>query len=100
MVLPLPETKESFFERLRRAEKGGTRIRFHPLHGSYAVCREPEGWSVRTMEVDPAEAEAYLEKHGIFMPEHAAKIAKPGAIVFEAPTMDALIAELDQRWPL
>ncbi|MBO6934200.1 MAG: hypothetical protein JJ863_04475 [Deltaproteobacteria bacterium] len=100
MVMPLPESKEAFFARLREAEEGGTLIRFHPQFGSYAVTREPAGWAVRRMEVDAAEAEAYLAKHGIFMPEHAAMIAKPGKAVLEVPTMDALIAALDARWPL
>jgi len=100
MVLPLPESKEAFFERLRVAERGGKLMRFHPLHGRYAVCREPEGWSVRHMVVTPEEAEAYREKHGIFMPEHADKISKPGDVVLEAPTMEALIEALDARWPL
>ncbi len=100
MVMPLPESKEAFFERLRKAEKGGRLMRFHPQFGSYAVTREPEGWAVRRMEVDAAEAEAFLAEHGIFMPEHAAMIAKPGTLVLEAPTMDALIEALDARWPL
>lgn len=100
MVMPLPESKEAFFERLRKAEGGGTLIRFHPQYGSYAVCREPEGWTVRRMVVDPAEAKAYLEEQGIFMPEHAARIAKPGESVLDAPSMNALIEALDARWPL
>ena len=100
MVMPLPESKEAFFERLLEAEGGGAQMRFHPQHGSYAVCREREGWAVRRMVVDPEEAKAYLEEHGIFMPEHAARIAKPGEVVLEAPSMDALIESLDARWPL
>jgi len=100
MVMPLPESKEAFFDRMRKAAKDGELMRFPPAFGSYAVCRESEGWSVRHMVVSPAEAKAHLETHGIFMPEHEATIAKPGEVVLEAPTMEALLAKLDARWPL
>ncbi len=75
-------------------------VRFNPQYGSYAVCREPGGWAVRRMEVHAADAEAFRAEHGIFMPEHAAMIAKPGKLILEAPTMHALVEALDAGWPL
>lgn len=102
-MAPRPlETREQFIERLRRvAELERVELRFGGHHFTHAVCRDAGPWTLRRLELDPSEAEAYLEKHGTFMPEHAEMLSKPGAVLLEADTLDELIAALArQPWPL
>lgn len=101
-----PESKQDFFARLRQAvaeaEDGeDLELRFGHHHFSHALCREGSRWLVRRLEHDADAAAAYLAEHGTFMPEHAEMLAKPGAVVHEAGSLDELIAALDRgRWPL
>lgn len=101
MAPRLPETFESFALRLPNAIAQGKReVRFGGHHFSHAVCLEEGVFRVRRLETSKEEAEAYLAEHGIFMPEHNEAIAKARTLVFEAASLDELLATLKQRWPL
>jgi hypothetical protein len=96
-----PESFEAFLSRLQEAiTNGGTQVRFGKNHHSHAVCVEEGVFRVRRLEVTPEEAKAYLDEHGIFMPEHSEMISKPRTLVFEEPTLEALTAVLEKHWPL
>lgn len=101
MAPRLPESFESFATRLPSAlAQGQTEVRFGGHHFSHAVCLEAGVFRVRRLETTKEEAEAYLAEHGLFMPEHNEAIAKPRTLVFEAASLDELLATLKQRWPL
>ncbi len=103
-MAPRPlESKPEFFARLRAvADQAEVQLRFGGHHHTHAVCRAGGGrWTVRRLELAPGAAEAYLNQHGMFMPEHAEMLAQPGAIVLEAETLAELIAKIDgQPWPM
>lgn len=102
-MAPRPlESRESFVARLRRAAADGrTEVRFGAHHFTHAACLEDGVWRVRRLEHTREEAEAFLKQHGRFMPEDAEDLGRPRTLVFEAPTVDALVAELGKRpWPL
>ena len=95
-----PESFEAFTARLERAlADGATEIRFGRYHHDRAVCVEDGLYRVRRLETTQEEAEAYLRKHGIFMPEHNELISKPRTLLFEAASVDALLARLKDGWP-
>lgn len=88
-----PESFDAFVARLRAAiAGGGVVVRFGQYHPSHAVCVEEGSVRVRRLEHTAEEAEAYLTQHGIFMPEHAAQISRRRTIVFEAPSVDAVVS--------
>ena len=96
------ESREAFLVRLRAAvAEGATDVRFGQYHFTHAACFEGDVWRVRRLECAPEDAEAYLAEHGIFMPEHAEVLSKPGEIVFEAASLDEVERALcDRAWPL
>ena len=103
-MAPRPlEPREAFVARLRRAAaEGRTELRFGAHHFSHAACLEAGTWRVRRLEYTREEADARRAANGgRFMPEDAEDLGQPRTLVFEAPTLDALIAELEKRpWPL
>lgn len=102
-MAPRPlESRESFIVRLRQAaELGSVELRFGGHHFTHAVCRDAGTWTMRRLELDRAEADAYREQHGTFMPEHAEMLSKPGAVVLAADSLDDLIAALERLpWPV
>lgn len=96
-----PESLDAFLARLsERAATGVEVIPFGQYHHSHAVCREGELWRVRRLEHTSEEAEAYLAEHGYFMPESAEAISKPRTLVFEASSLQELVAMFRERpWP-
>ena len=76
-------------------------VPFGAHHFTHAACREDGAWRVRRLEFTTEEAEAYRKANdGMFMPESAEEISKPRTLIFEAPTLEALVAELQKRdWP-
>lgn len=102
-MAPRPlESRESFLVRLKRdAAAGRTEVRFGAHHFTHAACLEDGVWRVRRLEFTREESDAFLKEHGHFMPEDAEDLGKPRTLVLEAPTLDALAAELGKRaWPL
>lgn len=102
-MAPRPlESRDQFATRLKReAADGATEVRFGAHHFSHAACLEAGTWRVRRLEYTREQAEAFMKQHGHFMPENAEDLGRPRTLVFEAPTLDALIAELEKRaWPL
>ena len=97
-----PESRVHFFRRLRSAiAQGQTEVRFGYHHFSHAVCVEDGLFRIRKLELTAAKANAYLEQHGAFMPEHAEALSTPGELVFEGASLDAVVEELDKSgWPL
>ena len=92
-----------FIARLRQAVASGAReVRFGGHHFSHAVVAEDDRWRVRKLVLDRATADAYLKKHGHFMPENAENLSEPGEpVVFEAADLDGLIALLQTaKWPM
>jgi hypothetical protein len=99
MAPRLPETFEAFEARARQAlEKGQAQVRYGLHHHSHALCSEDGVFRVRQLETTAEEAEAYLKEHGIFMPEHNEEIAKPRTLLFEASTLDEVLAWIGSRW--
>lgn len=89
-----PETLAQFEIRLRRAiDQGKTEIRFGKYHHDHVVCLGKQ-LELRRLELDPAEAEAYRTKHGVFMPEHAEALKKPGPILQTSPTLEDLLQRI------
>jgi len=95
------ETKPEFLKRLKRdAAAGQNVVPFGAHHFTHAACREDGAWRVRRLEYTQEEADAYLKANGMFMPESAEEISRPRTLVFDAPTLEALIAELETHaWP-
>ncbi len=77
-------------------------FRFGSPHHTHVVVHEDGWWRVRRLTLDPDKARAYLEKHGMFMPEHAELLSEPGPqVVLEAASLPALIAAIEVAvWPL
>lgn len=100
MAPRLPESLSSFRARLAQAAaRGATEVRFGLHHASHAVVADGERWVVRALVVDPAEAAAFLEQHGRFMPEDAETISRPtGAVVLDAPDVPTLSERLGPLW--
>lgn len=89
-----PESMERFLARLRAGAPrlATTPVRFGSPHHSHAVVQEGASFRVRQLVLSKEKAEAYLAKHGIFMPEHAALISEPtGRVELEASSLDELI---------
>lgn len=104
-MAPRPlETKAQFVDRLRRTWKadGSARVGLGGHHWTHGVVLEGGVLRVRRLVLDRAKADAYRQQHGMFMPEHAEDLSEPtGAVVYEATTLDALIALVEAGpWPL
>jgi len=97
-----PESRQDFIARLReRAAAGDDEIRFGRHHFTHAACREDDVWRIRRLEFSQADADAFREEHGMFMPENAEAISKPTTLVLEAASLDDLVSQiLDGPWPL
>jgi hypothetical protein len=94
-----PESFESFEARLRAAlARGVGVVRFGRHHHDRAVCAEDGRLWLRRLEVSDADAAEHLRVHGHFMPEDAEQIARPGALVFEAEDVEALLDHLRAAW--
>lgn len=92
------ESRDAFITRLKQAAAAGqTQVRFGAHHFTHAACLEGGVWRVRRLEHTREEADAYLKEHGYFMPESAEAISRPRTLVFEAPTLEALVAEFEKR---
>lgn len=79
---------------------GDLQVAFGGHHMTHVVCLEDDVVRVRRLEVSQADADEYIAQHGIFMPEHAEEISKPGAVVLEATTIDAIVELLRAgSWP-
>jgi len=96
-----PESLEAFFERLeRQVGKGEIEVRFGQYHATHAVCLEDRVFRVRRLELSQEEAHAYLEEHGVFMPEHAEFLSKPGTLIHEVASLKDLKSWFkSQSWP-
>lgn len=98
------ETKAEFVQRLRRCWRadGGARVGLGTHHWTHGVVLEEGKLRVRRLVLEKARADAYLKEHGMFMPEHAERLSEPtGAIVYEAQTLDELVALIEAGpWPL
>lgn len=99
-----PHPIESFEDFLKRLDRllanGSSEIRFGAHHVNHAVCVEDGVFCVRKLEFSREEAEAYLAKNGIFMPEHAEQLSRPKTLVAQAATLEELIDWFTTRpWP-
>jgi hypothetical protein len=102
-MAPRPlESKEQVVARLRAATaRSGEVMRFGGHHFSHAIVVRAGEWQVRRLVLDQAKGEAYLAKHGTFMPEHAETLSEPGDVVLlAAASREALIVALLRDWPL
>ncbi len=102
-MAPRPlESKEQVVARLRAATaRSGEVMRFGGHHFSHAIVVRAGEWQVRRLVLDQAKGEAYLAKHGAFMPEHAETLSEPGDVVLlAAASREALIVALLRDWPL
>ena len=104
-MAPRPlESKAQFLARLSAQAKSLKKspVGFGQHHFSHAVVVEEGVFRVRRLVLAKEKADAYLKEHGRFMPEHAEMLSEPtGAIVLEAPTLEALISKLEAAsWPL
>lgn len=102
-MAPRPlESKEQVVARLRAvAARSGEVMRFGGHHFSHAIVVHEGEWQVRRLVLDRAKGEAYLAKHGTFMPEHAEMLSEPGDVVLlAAGSREELIAALLRAWPL
>lgn len=73
----------------------GTPVRFGSPHHSHAVVEEEGVFRVRALFLPQEKVAAYVAEHRTFMPEHAEFLSEPtGQIVFEAPTLEGLLALL------
>lgn len=95
------ESKEQFITRLR-AEATSLPVGLGMHHFSHAVVHEEGMFRVRRLVLPRAKVDAYIKEHRSFMPEHAEMLSEPtGEIVFEAPTLEELIAKFETaKWPL
>jgi Na+-translocating ferredoxin:NAD+ oxidoreductase RnfC subunit len=95
------ESREQFIARLRRADVARSPLRFGGHHFSHVVDVEAGVWRVRRLVLDRAKADAYLAKHGMFMPEHAETLSEPGPVVLQAGSLEQLITLLQAaNWPM
>lgn len=96
------ESLAQFAARLAREAAAGRReVRFGGHHFTHAVCLEEGVWRVRRLECTTEEIDAYQAAHrGFFMPESVEEISTPRTLVFEAPTVKAVVKRLRTlKWP-
>ena len=86
---------------LRSAQAGADEIRFGHAHYTHAVCRDEKGWSLRLLELDPCRAAEHAREYGMFLPEQAEALSRPGSRLLHAESLDELIEALATGpWPL
>lgn len=102
-MAPRPlESRDQFIARLRANAPDPSRLPlgFGGHHFTHVVVHEDGVWRVRRLVLDRAKAEAYREKHRIFMAEHAEMLSEPGPVALEADSLEGLIAALARApWP-
>lgn len=104
-MAPRPlESRDEVIARIRRAGQAIARepLRFGGHHFTHVVVVEGGRWRIRRLALDPEKARAYLEEHGMFMPEHAEMLSEPGPqVTLEADSLEGLVAALKKAsWPL
>ncbi len=95
-----PRPPEPMQEVVRRIRAGADHLATRPVrygapHHSRAVVKEDGRYRVRELVLQREKADAFLQKHGHFMPENAEALSEPtGAIEHDFATLEELITAL------